>query len=284
MIGQQSLLEDIWKLIENDLFPRFSIVVGERGAEHEDVAHYVANKMGADYIRLQDVKVDTVRQMISRAYTLHETTVYCIPHADDMSANAKNALLKVTEEAPNKAYIIMCLEDLSSTLETIKSRAAIFRMNRCTPSQIEEFCRSLFVDSVNNEVVKIAGEICSTPGEVCMLTKMGAIEFYRYVEWIADNIFTMNGAEVFTLWDKLSLKEGDDKWDVLLFLRAFQTIIMKQVCSMVTESNTDEKCCLCEIVRATGHYMQDLRIKGVNRAMLLDTWALQVRKIWKSMK
>lgn len=284
MIGQESLLQNLQKLIEDDLFPRFSIVVGDRGAEHEDVAYCVATMMEADYIKLQDVKVDTVRQMISRAYALHETTVYCIPHADNMSVNAKNALLKVTEEAPNKAYIIMCLEDLNNTLETIRSRATVFRMNRCTPLQIEEFCRSLFVNAPNEEEVKIAGEICTTSGEVCMLLKMGSIDFYKYVEWVVDNIFTMSGAEVFTLWDKLSLKEGDEKWDVLLFLRAFQTIIMKRVCAMSLESHTDEKCCLCEIVRSTGQYMQDLRIKGVNRAMLLDMWALQVRKIWKSMK
>ena len=210
MTGQDELVKELDRLIGDDMFPRFSIVVGERGMEHEDVAHYVASKMNANYIKLPDVKVDTIRTMIGQAYASHETTVFCIPNADDMSVNAKNAMLKVAEEAPNRAYIIMCLEDLSNTLATIQSRAQVFTMNRCTPDDIKEFASSLCVEP-NPEFVKIAGEICRTPGEVCMLSKMGATNFHRYVEWVADNLTTMPSADIFKISDKLALKEEEDK-------------------------------------------------------------------------
>ena len=112
MIGQKKLTAQIDDLVAKNKLPRFSIVVGERGMEHEDVAAYISLALeDANFIRLQDAKVDTIREMIRQADRLHHTTVFCIPHADDMSANAKNAMLKVVEDAPNKAYFVMCLED-----------------------------------------------------------------------------------------------------------------------------------------------------------------------------
>lgn len=282
MIGQELLLEQLDTMIEHHQLPRFSIILGERGAEHEDVAHYVANQIKADYILLPDVKVDTIRNMIKQAYTLHHFTVFCIPNADDMSINAKNALLKVVEDTPNRAYFFMCLEDLNNTLQTLISRSQILYMRRASSEDIKTYCRSMFKDSVNEEVIKIASEICTTPGEVCLLIKMGAVNFYRYVEWVADNIFTVPSAEIFNLSGKLSVKEDDEKYDCLLFLRAFQTVLMKKVCQFKLETNAEEKYKLTEVIRATGQYMQDLRVKGINRTMLIDAWALEVRKIWKS--
>lgn len=283
MVGQNDLIKELDRLIGDDMFPRFSIVLGERGMEHEDVAHYVADKMDALYLVLQDVKVDTIRQMIKQAYSLHETTVFCIPHADDMSVNAKNAMLKVAEEAPNRAYIIMCLEDLSNTLATIQSRAQIFRMDRCKPDDIKEFASSLCV-TPDTEFVKVAGEVCRTPGEVYMLSKMGATNFHRYVEWVADNLTTMPSADIFKISDKLALKDEEDKYDCKLFLIALQNEYMKRVCKMPIGEDTCTKYCMCEMARVVGQYLQDFRVKGINKAMLLNQCYLDVRKVWKSTK
>lgn len=282
MIGQEKLLAQIDDLIAEDKFPRFSIVVGERGMEHEDVAHYISQKMQADYIYLQDVKVDTVRTMIKQAYSLHHLTVYCIPHADDMSVNAKNALLKVVEDAPNKAYFVMCLEDLNNTLATIQSRGIVFRMYQPSVNEIKDFARSLYADvnKIDEDVIKLYGELCSTPGDVIYFTKHNITNFYNYAEWVADNLFTMSGAEVFKISDKLALKDEEDKYDCLLFLKCLQKVFADRC-----KSSLNDSCgvyCSCNLIRCIGHYMQDLRIKVVNRAMLCDQMFLEMRKIWKS--
>lgn len=283
MIGQAKLIAQIDDLISEDKFPRFSIVVGERGMEHEDVVHYVSQKMQADYICLQDVKVDTIRNMISQAYKLHSFTVYCIPHADDMSINAKNAMLKVVEDAPNKAYFIMCLEDLSNTLATIQSRGIVFRM--CTPRavEIEDFARSLYVNKsdIDEDVIKLYGELCNTPGDVLYFTKHNIVDFYNYAEWAADNIIKLDGAEVFKISDKLALKDEDEKFDVSLFLKALQKVFVGRVCATQLKKDCGTYYS-CGIVRCIGRYAQDLRIRGINKGMLIDNLILEMRKIWKS--
>lgn len=286
MLGQAKLIAQIDDLIEKEKFPRFSIVVGEKGMEHEDVAHYVSEKMGADYIKLPDVKVDTVRIMIQQAYKLHKTTVFCIPNADDMSINAKNAMLKVVEDAPNKAFFVMCLEDLSNALATIQSRGIVFRMYQPTIAEIEEFARELYVDKkqIDEDEIRLIGKICSSAGDVVYMTHHGAKNFYKYAEYVAHNICEVSGAEVFKFSDKLALKDEEEKYDCRLFLKALQ-LQFWEICTCAFKGAHDSSncnyLCSCDIARCIGRYMQDLRIKGINKAMLMDNLYLEVRKIWK---
>lgn len=285
MLGQAKLIAQIDDLVAEDKFPRFSIVVGEKGMEHEDVARYVANKMNCTLIELLDVKIDTIRNMINQAYKLHAQTVFSIPHADDMSINAKNALLKVVEDTPNKAYFIMCLEDLSNTLATIQSRGIVFYMYHPSVGELKDFARSLYVNKndIDEKEIELYGELCSTPGDVLTLQKAGITNFYRYAEYVAHNICEVSGAEVFKFSDKLALKDGADGYDCLLFLKALQ-LQFWEMCQYAYKPDAN-KCanyCDCELVRCIGRYMQDLRIRGVNKSMLMDNLYLEMRKIWKS--
>ena len=284
MIGQDKLIEQIDRRLEERTFPRFSIVLGERGMEHEDVARYVANYMSATYVELLDVKIDTIRHMIAEAYKSHCLTVYCIPHADDMSINAKNALLKVVEEVPNKAYFVMCLESLSNTLETIIGRAEVIKMHTCRRDDIAEFARGLYVNpsDVDEEEIEMISEICHSEGDVCYMMKHGAKNFYRYAEYVINNISKVSGAEVFKFSDKLALKDEEDKYDCLMFLRALQSVLMQHITCEIKTAGVCGKYCDCELVRCIGRYMQDIKIKGINKTMLMDNLYLEMRKIWKS--
>lgn len=285
MIGQDRLMSQIDDLIEREKFPRFSIIVGERGMESDNVGRYIACRLDSPCVVLPDVKVDTIRDMIQQAYKSHDKLVYIMPNADNMSISAKNAMLKVIEETPNKVYFVMCLEDLSNTLATIQSRGTVFYMNTPTKDDIANFARSLYKNKkdIDEEVIKIVSNICTTSLDVDTLMKYGVKEFYSYVEKVADNIFTIGGAEVFNLMNKLAYKEDADGYDCRLFLKCLQRVFMDEICDNFAANK--ESCgtnCLCSIVRCIGRYMSDLRVRGVNRQMLIDNMVLEMRKIWKS--
>lgn len=267
MIGQQALLDKIDRMIETERFPRFSIVVGERGMEHEDVAKYVAYKMKCSIIVLPDVRVDTIRDMIAQAYKLHKPTVFCIPHADDMSVNAKNAILKVVEDAPNKAYFVMCLEDINNTLATIVSRGVELRMISCGAKDIYDYVKSLKPELKD---IELYVNICDTPGDVQYFMSHDIHNFYNYAKYVVENMTQMSGAEVFKLSEKLALKDEDDKFDLRLFLKCLQILYIER-----TEY---------ALAYQVGRYLEDLKIKGINKSMLVDNMILQVRKVWKSQK
>ena len=97
---------------------------------------------------------------------------------------------------------------------------------------------------------------------------------------MADNLTTVSGAEVFKFSDKLAMKDEEDKYDVRLFLRTLQNVYMNRCVSTVKWGCSEN--CSCEMSRCIGRYMQDLRVKGINKTMLIDNLWLEMRRIWKS--
>lgn len=282
MIGQTQLRNRIEQLIENRTFPRFSIFVGPKGSGKKTFAKelkYLFDtwRVISDTVNvymLPDVKIDTVREIIIQSYKQIETMLYIIPDADNMSNAAKNALLKVTEEPPNEAYFIMTLEDENNTLETIRSRGTVFHMDRYTPDEIFEYYWTVGEMPNDAELVR---EICDTPGEVkrCIEMCSGTIQtFYDYVQLVVDNIAEVSIANAFKIPSKVSLKDDADGYDLKLFWKAFMRICFNRL-----YENGPTAYAHC--IQTTSKYLQQLKIKGINRQMLMDNWIIEVRQIWE---
>lgn len=275
MLGQDRLLEKLNDIVEKGSLPRFIIIVGEKGSQSEEIAPYIAEILNGEYVGLSDVKVDTVRKMVSDAYVQTSTIVYGINDADGMSAQAKNSLLKVTEEPPNKAYFVMTLEDKSNTLHTILSRATVYEMYRCMPSDILDYISHYNLKAKWSAIVS---NICTTPGEADTFVSSGVEDFYNYVDMFVAKVSTEGGAESFILVDKISVKDNDGKYDMRLFFKIFQYICL----DIAKHSDASEDVAYyCKAVILAGKYLKDLRIKGINRQMLIDNFILELRKLWK---
>lgn len=262
MIGQTNLLKRLESLAINNNFPRFCILVGDRGSGKKTLAHYVHLQYFKNTVLTNaGTSVEVIRQIIANSYRVTIPTIYLLADADNMSVQAKNALLKVTEEPPNNAYFIMTLQDINNTLDTIKSRATIFYMEQYTPKEILEYTETTYKE--NNDIY---GDLCATPGDVDLLHRVGAEDFYMYVEKVADNIATVNGANVFKIVDKIALKDELDKYDLKMFWKVFISICAKR-------NNW-------QLITVTSSAIRKLGIKGINKQMLFDEWILEVRKVW----
>ena len=264
MIGQENLKSQIERLIENDTFPRFSIFVGPKGSGKKTLLLEMF-----DGIYLEDNKADSVRKMIEMVYRIGNRT-FIMPDADTMSNAAKNALLKVIEECPNNNYFIMTLEDENNTLETIRSRGTVFRMDRYTPDEIMQYITEKY-GSTAEDNVDIFKSICDTPGDADILAKCGVKSFYDYVRLVVNKIAKVSLANAFKISDKLSLKEGADGYDLRLFWKAFMKITFD------TKVGYENWGLAVEI---TSNYLQKLRVKGINKQMLVDNWILEIRSVW----
>ena len=208
MIGQKKLITEIEKQIDNNTFPRFSILVGPRGSGKKLMASYITNTLGAMPYILNDVSIASIRAIIDDAYRIADPTVYIIPDADNMSVAARNAMLKVVEEPPNNAYFIMTLENENNTLSTIRSRGTVFHMDNYSTTEIASYVQTNYPEEYDKGFCVIIFDLCETPGEVDTLMAMGVTEFYDYVELVVDNIASVSGANAFKIADKVALKEG----------------------------------------------------------------------------
>ena len=265
MIGQVQLLKDISRSVEQGTFPRFSIVVGVFGSEKNEIANFVATKLQANCIEVPDCKVDTIREIITSSYTVKSLTVYNIKDEDTMSVQARNALLKVTEEPPNKAYFIMTLENEDNTLPTIRSRGTVFRMQEYTQDQLTAYMKPYNLDRETEQTIL---RVCDTPGEVDLMISYKPMDFYLFVENTRDHIATVSGSNAFKLTQSIKFKDTDEKgYDLNLFWKAFCVV------------------CLSEGyhngLQLTSRYLSLLRVKTINRSMLFDMWILDLRKEWR---
>ena len=256
MIGQKYLKKYVKTLIEEDNFPRFSIFVGPKGSgKKRFLREYFEG------IYPEDNKVDSIRKIIDMAYKVAHKT-FIIPDADDMSNAAKNALLKVVEECPNDNYFIMTLEDEVNTLGTIRSRAQIFYMDMYFPKDLRDYADVIGIK--DEEELKIITDVCTTPGDINILCKQGVKDFYDYTKLVLDNVADVSLANALKIPDKLALKDGEKGYDLRLFLRMFMSLCI------TNQANA-------RWVEYTSKCLTKMRIKGINKQMLLDTWILSLR-------
>lgn len=271
MVGQEELLKRFETLVSEDKFPRFSIIVGEKGSGKKMIAHKLFAMFGSGVVTVYDTSINSVREMISQSYKLNGVlSVNIIPDADTMSMQAKNALLKVTEEPPRGAYFIMTLEDERNTLETILSRGTVFRVEKYTPAQIAQYCEEQFV--VSEEELQLYKDICNTPGEANMLQQTGIDDFYKYVVLTVDNINKVSLANALKISSRISMKSDDtENYDLKMFWKVFIRVCNQRM---------QEDDMYVDWIRITSKSLKRLSVKGANKQMLFDNWIFEIRE-WR---
>ena len=280
MIGQINLLKQIDKLIEENKFPRFSIVTGQKGQGKTTLINYIICQLKL-YALEFGIGIDEIRNMIELAYKQTEPMMIIINNADNMSTNAQNSLLKLVEEPPYNCYIILELNDINNTLETIRSRCQEFKMENYTEKEIETFILNID-ENIDGDSKLILKQICQNKYQISLMIEYGVQEFYQFVEKVVDNIYKVQSANAFKLEENLDIKGEGNGYDLDLFFETFNYICFNRAWDMVGIDNKQEEHnnYINSIIKTT-EYKNKLNIKGINRQFLLDQWILDIRKIWR---
>ena len=272
IVGQLNLINELERKVKNNTLPRFIIFVGPKGSQKLEMSKYITSILYHNKVIVDDISVDNIRNIINLSYKVSEPTVYIIPNVDKISNASKNALLKVTEEPPNKARFIMTLEDINNTLPTIKSRATVYNMELFKPEELADYyCKKYIGDRAvldNSEVLQIA----ETPYEIDLLVKYDIFEFIGYINKVIENIATVSGANSFKIADKINLKDDDSKYDLKLFWKGFMRICAKNLLQDIKY--------YAEAIKITSDALSQININGINKQMLFDKWLLNIRSVW----
>lgn len=80
----------------------------------------------------RDIAVDQIREISADAYILPneaDRKVYIILEAEKMNTSAQNAALKLLEEPPNGAVLLLCTDNPAALLPTVRSRCTEISVN-----------------------------------------------------------------------------------------------------------------------------------------------------------
>ena len=277
MIGQQINMEFLQTCVDNDSFPRFIIITGEAGSGKKTLAHYIAKHFLKAIEIYPGNGVEAVREAINNSYRCAGTTVYVFPDADKMSAQAKNAMLKITEEPPRQAYFIMTVESISNTLDTLKSRGTEIKMTSYTHEQLSEYLMAYQMVTEPSDNDKLALRIASNPGQLQQLRELNTSEFYAFCEKVLDNISTVTGVNAFKIGNNFRFKDDGEGYDPILFFECIKTICLDRT----PRATPQELKALFETIRCTNQYKRDFSITGVKKDSTFDMWILEMRDIWQ---
>lgn len=275
MVGQRNNLEYLQACVDTNSFPRFLILTGPKGSGRKTLAKYITKKCLKAYEIYPEKGVEAVREAVENAYRCAGTTVYVFPDADKMSTQAKNAILKVTEEPPKQAYFIMTVESMNNTLATLKSRGTEIAMETYSKSELIEFKKP------NNSMEELALDVATTPGQYLALIDADVENFYTFCEKVLDNIAVVTGVNAFKIGDNFKFKEEGTGYDPALFFEC-----VKHICfSRVMKSNSKEELsCLYQTIKCVNSYSRELTITGVKKDSTFDMWILSMRDIWKEVE
>lgn len=265
MIGQRCVQQQIKSAIESKSLARFIILAGERGSGRKTLAKEIAKWVNADYAEVEK-GVDAIRDVIENSYKITKDIIYVLD-GDNMSPSAKSSLLKITEEPPNNARFILIVTDISYTLDTLISRACIYRMDNYTQSDIAQFAGTEDWRYPN---------FCSNKYEVDLLKSYGIEDFCDFVKLVVENIGDVSSANALKIEGKIAFKDTDDGYDMKIFLQAFRTECMSKS-QEVTEIS--EKMKYYDWINIATEKLSLMRLSTLNKQALFDMFVFDIRAV-----
>lgn len=279
MIGQETLKNQFLNMIEIDTVPRFLILEGAKGSGKFTFCKWLANKMRA-FLVTPELSVESVREVVRNCYIASGETLYVFRDADKMSAAAKNALLKVTEEPPRQAHFVMTVTNAENALETLKSRATVISMWPYPLEQREKHLDSYLkkngvnLDNGERETILMASE---NLGQIERLVRMDVKELYFFCSQVADNIQSVTGVNAFKICQRLKIKEDGDEYDIDLFFLMLRRVLIEHVLDNPQDMDSVKK--YCNMILVSSKYERETTLTGVKKDATLDMWVLAMRDV-----
>lgn len=267
MIGQNNNKQLVKKWRESNTFPPFIIITGEKGSGKKTLARYIAGQIGG-YVIEPGNKVDNVRDAVENSYKCSAKTTYIFSDTEKMSVQAKNALLKVTEEPPRRAYFILTAEDSSSILPTLISRGTKLSIENYTREELEQFTTD-----------KLILDIAQTPGEIQQLFEMNVKEYIQFVEKVLYNIGKVSGVNAFKIANSFKFKDTDEKgYNVPLFLSTLSSTAYN---SIEDDTPNEDVLKYAKTIKLCLECKREFSLTGVKKDSTFDMFILDLRDVWK---
>lgn len=257
IIGQRRVKSVFDSYAKFDRIPKFIIIQGPKGQGKKTMAYYLTSAIGVTIYRPTDLKVDDMREMIEDAQTLHEKRVYLLSEADTMTHAAQNALLKIVEEPPKNAIFVMTIEDSSSVLPTILSRASVHQLAPYTKEEL-----ALKTDN------KLILDVCSNFGELEKAFNFDMEGLHTLADKVVSNISAITAANAFNIVKHFEIDDAGLLIEMMLKVYRDKLKSSKDLKNIETLFNQ---------IKVVYQYKHQLKSKSINKTNALEMMFVEMR-------
>ncbi|MQX36980.1 DNA polymerase III subunit delta' [Roseospira navarrensis] len=163
--------------------------------------------------RRGEIVVDDVRglgQFLSLTPAEGGWRVVVIDAADQMNRNAANAVLKVLEEPPRRAILLLVAHNPARLPATIPSRCRRLPLRPLAPADITTLLGRLRPDLTESDRATLAGLARGSIGRALTLARTGGLEVYGELIDLLGQTPRMDVARCHALGDRVA--RDDDTW------------------------------------------------------------------------
>jgi DNA polymerase III subunit delta' len=141
--------------------------------------------------------------------------VVILDGADIMNRNAANALLKVLEEPPQRAALLLVSDNPGRLLPTIRSRCRILALKPLPQAVVLEALQRYRPDLPDGDRALLAQLAEGSIGRALELAAAGGIGLYRSLVRLLDGLPEIDGVALHALADRLQRGEGEEGFRLL---------------------------------------------------------------------
>lgn len=174
----------------------------------------------ADRKRLKtQITVDEVRKLnafFGMSLPDGGARVVIIDSVDEMNASAANALLKVLEEPPSGAVLILVSHQPARLLPTIRSRCRVLRLAPLSPDDLAEAVRATGAEIEDGPAIaELAG---GSPGDALRLIHLDGVSLYAEMVALFGEVPRLDRSKARHFIDKLIARGAEEKRALALVL------------------------------------------------------------------
>jgi DNA polymerase III subunit delta' len=135
--------------------------------------------------------------------------VVIVDAADDMNANAANALLKLLEEPPRKVLILLIAHAPAKLLPTIRSRCRVLRLRPLTPDEVTEVVRRHSETKLSDEDAALLAWLAhGSAGRALSLAAHGGLDVYKQIAALLGGLPELDASRLHGLADRMSARDA----------------------------------------------------------------------------
>jgi DNA polymerase-3 subunit delta' len=141
--------------------------------------------------------------------------VVVLDGADAMNRNASNALLKILEEPPERAVLLLVSDNPGRLLPTIRSRCRRLALRPLPEALIEEALRRYRPDLPAADAGALARLAEGSIGRALALASSGGLELYRNLSSLLERLPEIDDEALHGFADGVLRGEGEDRFALL---------------------------------------------------------------------
>lgn len=141
-----------------------------------------------------------------------------VDSADEMNANAANALLKILEEPPERALFLLVSHSPGRLPATVRSRCRKLRLQPLSDGQVEQTVAALCPELEANERAAVARLGEGSPGKALALAEAGALALYDEMLGLLRSLPRTDIVALHALGDKLARPNNEAAYHTFMGL------------------------------------------------------------------